>query len=66
MKIFHRSPSETESAKLLDTEGVEEVSLPEETIREIARVLKKSGEELPPNGRVFREWEVGMLERFEG
>jgi hypothetical protein len=66
MKVFHRSVSDAEAAKLLDMEGVEEESLPEETIWEIAEALERSKEALPVSGRAFREWDVGLLERFEG
>lgn len=67
MKIFSKPiSSPSEAAKILDTEGVEEVSLPEDTIMEIAACLGESRACLPPSAREFRGWDVGLLERFEG
>lgn len=57
--------NESAANQLLETDGIEEVSLPVETIQEIEASLRKCGQFLPPSGRRFQSWDVGLLERFE-
>jgi hypothetical protein len=66
MKIFWKAISAAEANKLLDSSTHEEVSLPAETIIEIERLLRQSASFLPPSGRMFQDWDVGLLERFDG
>lgn len=66
MKVFYQSVSSTEAEALMAKEGVEEVLLPWEAILEIKKALGESKRCLPPGSRVFREWDVGLLERFGG
>lgn len=65
MKIFYQSVSAVEAEELMKKEGVEEVHFPGEAIEEMRVELEKSGLCLPASGRKFREWDVGLLERFE-
>ena len=66
MKVFYQEAGEEEAEALMGKEGVEEVFLPWEAINEIECALRESGKCLPESGRRFREWEVGLLERFGG
>lgn len=66
MKVFWNPVSLIAATELADTPGVEEILLPIDAIREIEEVLRSSAGFLPPSGRKFRDWEVGLLERFEG
>jgi hypothetical protein len=65
MKIFWKSISAAEANKLIDGTTHEEVSLPAETILEIEACLRQSVSVLPPSGRQFQDWDVGLLERFD-
>jgi hypothetical protein len=65
MKIFWKSIIAEEAHKLLDSTTHEEVSLPVETILEIEKCLRDSASFLPPSGRKFQDWDVGLLERFD-
>jgi len=66
MKVFWNPVSLTTATELAETSGVEEILLPMDAIREIEGILRSSAGFLPPSGRKFRDWEVGLLERFEG
>ena len=66
MKIFWKSCSAEEAEKLLDSATHEEVSLPVETIVKVEKCLRDSAAFLPPSGRKFQDWDVGLLERFDG
>ena len=65
MKIFWKSLTATEANKLLNSSTHEEISLPWETIIEIEKCLRDSAAFLPPSGRRFQDWDVGLLERFD-
>lgn len=66
MKIFYKLiVSSSEAEELMAKEGVEEVLLPQEAIVEMREALVESKKWLPPSARSFREWDVGLLERFE-
>lgn len=65
MKIFYQFVSAIEAEELMKKEGVEEVYLPGEAIEEMRVELQRSSLYLPNSGRKFREWNVGLLERFE-
>ena len=65
MKIFYQHVSMAGAEELMKKEGIEEVYFPGEVIGEMGAELERSGLCLPASGRKFREWEVGLLERFE-
>ena len=66
MKVFWRTLNAAEATVLMDSEVVEDVSLPVEAIVELETCLLESAKLLPPHVRKFKEWDVGLLERFEG
>jgi len=65
MKIFWKPVSGSIAEKLMDTEGVEELILPQETIVEIERDLAESASLLPRTNRKFQDWDVGLMDRWE-
>jgi hypothetical protein len=65
MKVFWKCVDDAAANTLLESDGIEEMSLPVETIQEIEASLKRCGQFLPPSGRRFQSWDVGLLERFE-
>ena len=64
MKVFWKAISATEADKLLHISTQEELSLPAETITEIEDVLRYSASCLPPSGRKFQGWDVGLLDKI--
>jgi hypothetical protein len=67
MKIFYKHIDPLESEKLLTSmaSNVQEISLPEEVIKAADDCLLRSSELLPVQERTFKEWQVGLLERWE-
>ncbi|KAI1044664.1 hypothetical protein LB505_011276 [Fusarium chuoi] len=67
MKILYKHIDPLESEKLLTsmTSDVQEISLPEEAIKAADNCLLWSSELLPVQERSFKEWQVGLLERWE-
>jgi hypothetical protein len=65
MKIFWKAITLTEANTLADEESIELVSIPEETILEIKETLLQSAQFLPPSSRIFKCWDVGLLERYK-
>lgn len=69
-KIFYKIIAVEEKTRLLDethlVAAVEEILLNEEAIREIEGGLKRSTNCLPTSARKFGEWNVGLLERYDG
>lgn len=66
MKILWKSISPLEAGMLLNSTTCEDVSLPSEMIIDIENLLRDSASSLPPSGRKFQDWDVGLLERFDG
>ena len=66
MKVFWKAITAEGAKTLMDSNGVEEVLLPNEAIDEIMDCLRTSSYHLPPSARKFQEWDVGLLERYEG
>jgi hypothetical protein len=70
MKTFFTMPSPSDARTLSETEGIEEVRLPEDAIKDILDSLRSSMQSLPLSSRTFQDrgrvqWMVGLLERFE-
>ncbi|PWY72731.1 hypothetical protein BO83DRAFT_39068 [Aspergillus eucalypticola CBS 122712] len=72
MKVFYQHIENVEevlhpeAGKGNQSLAIEEVRLPgEEAYRELVRVLEERNGMLPASARVFREWRVGLLWRFE-
>jgi hypothetical protein len=65
MKVFWKLVSREEADSSVASASAEEVLLPTEVIDEIKACLQKSVLILPPSARKFKEWDVGLLERYE-
>jgi HECT-like Ubiquitin-conjugating enzyme (E2)-binding len=65
MKVFWKLVSREEADSSVESESAEEVLLPTEVIDEIKACLQDSALVLPPSARKFKEWDVGLLERYE-
>ncbi len=65
MKLFWKVLSPEEDQKMRDNVGVEDLDLPIDAVEELMRDLRLSAVLLPPSARKFREWDVGLLERWE-
>lgn len=59
--------SQTEADKLLDsmTSDVQDINLPADAISEVLDTLNRSNGFLPPSNRLFKEWKVGLLEKWD-
>ncbi|TGJ87478.1 hypothetical protein E0Z10_g1242 [Xylaria hypoxylon] len=67
-KVLYRTVSQVEANKMLEsiTSDVEDVSLPSEAITTIFGLLNKSNFLIPQSDRKFKEWTVGLLEKWNG
>jgi hypothetical protein len=65
MKVFWKLISRDEADSSVESESAEEVLLPTEVIDDIKACLQESALILPPSARKFKEWDVGLLERYE-
>ncbi|OHW92746.1 HECT-like ubiquitin conjugating enzyme-binding domain containing protein, partial [Colletotrichum incanum] len=67
IKLLYREITQEEADSMLEsmTSDVQEVSLPMAEIAGAAQGLKASSELLPPSERVFKEWNVGLLDKWE-
>ncbi|KAF1992149.1 hypothetical protein K402DRAFT_388723 [Aulographum hederae CBS 113979] len=64
MKVFHRTIHD--SGDVIDTDtSVERLYFPEEVLQLLLRSLEKNAELLPETARRFKEWDVGLLQRFD-
>jgi len=67
MKVFYKTLDE-EPGKFLETSGAaayEELVVPAEDYEEFTTTLRESADVLPQAARVFQEWSVGLLDRWE-
>lgn len=65
MKVFWRQILAEEGSKLMDDANFEQLALPEEAILQLESSLEESAQLLPPSMRKFKEWGMGLLERYE-
>ncbi|KAL3427533.1 hypothetical protein PVAG01_01042 [Phlyctema vagabunda] len=65
MKIFWKNVSLETAKALADRLEVEEIYLPLDAFESVRQALTDSSSLLPENGRKFRGWEVGLLDRYE-
>ena len=65
MKIFYQFISD--APKLLNEQNstLEELFLPNSILEELISALKHSTELLPLSARSFKEWSIGLLDRFQ-
>jgi len=64
MKVFFKTLEDGKAE--VDKEDVEEVLMPMNVIASLKAALEKSNSLLPQSARSFQEWNVGLLERWEG
>ena len=65
MKVFWKRVPASVANKLLDSDGVEEMILPQPTISDIEKNLTESASLLPRTGRTFQDWDVGLMDRWD-
>jgi len=65
MKVFWKRVAEADANKLMETDGIEELVLPQATIDEIEDDLVESANLLPRTGRTFQDWDVGLMDRWD-
>ncbi|UQC80440.1 uncharacterized protein CLUP02_05923 [Colletotrichum lupini] len=67
MKLLYKEISQAEADDMLEsmTSDVQEVNLPLPAIVAAAEGLKQSSRLLPPSERVFKGWNVGLLDKWE-
>ncbi|KAI0161708.1 ubiquitin-conjugating enzyme E2-binding protein [Hypoxylon sp. FL1284] len=67
IKVFYRMVSQEEADKMLDsmTSDVQDINLPADAIGEVLDTLNRSNTFLPPSNRWFKEWKVGLLEKWD-
>ena len=65
MKIFYRSVSNPEQT-LKDDDNLEEVVLRQDEVDEITADLDRNNAMLPESARTFQDWQVGILDWYEG
>ena len=65
MKIFYQLAKEPQ--KILDEQSqtVEELFLSVPILHEFTTALKESTNQLPMSARSFKEWSVGLLDRYQ-
>jgi hypothetical protein len=67
IKVLYQDIDAEEGNKLVDsmTSGVQEISFPAPAIRAARQVLQESNNLMPASERLFQQWHVGLLERWE-
>ncbi|KAK1527716.1 uncharacterized protein CCOS01_07978 [Colletotrichum costaricense] len=67
IKLLYKEISQAEADDMLEsmTSDVQEVNLPLPAIVAAAEGLKQSSRLLPPSERVFKGWNVGLLDKWE-
>ncbi|OHE93669.1 hypothetical protein CORC01_11072 [Colletotrichum orchidophilum] len=67
IKVLYKEISQNEADSMLEsmTSDVQEVNLPTAAIVAAAEGLKSSTGFLPPSERVFKDWNVGLLDKWE-
>lgn len=68
MKILYRDITEEEGDKLLESivSDVQDLNLPASTIQLSRETLRLSTRLLPGKDRSFKDWNVGLLDRWGG
>ncbi|KAM0522324.1 hypothetical protein ACHAPE_001913 [Trichoderma viride] len=67
IKMLYQDIDAEEGNKLVDsmTSGVQEISFPAVAIKAARQVLQESNDLMPASERLFQQWHVGLLERWE-
>ncbi|KAI0387525.1 ubiquitin-conjugating enzyme E2-binding protein [Hypomontagnella monticulosa] len=68
IKVFFRMVSQEEADKLLDsmTSDVQDITLPNDAIQKVTEILSSSNQLLPESDRQLKDWQVGLLEKWDG
>ncbi|KAI2624351.1 ubiquitin-conjugating enzyme E2-binding protein [Hypoxylon sp. NC1633] len=68
VKVFYRMVSQEEANKLLDSmvSDVQDITLPIDAIGQVIDILNSSNHILPQSDRQFKEWTVGLVEKWDG
>ena len=67
IKILYQDIDVEQGNSLVDslTSGVQEISFPAAAIKTARQVLQESNSLMPASERLFQQWHVGLLERWE-
>lgn len=67
IKLLYRFMQRAEADAMLEKliSDVQEINLPEESIRAVVGVLEDSNSVLPAREKLFKEWKIGLLKRWE-
>lgn len=68
VKVLYRLVSREEADKMLDsmTSDVQDITLPVDAISGVVSLLEKSNSLIPESDRHFKEWAVGLIEKWVG
>ena len=68
IKVLYRLVTRQEANKMMDsmTSDVQDISLPADAIKGITSILATSNSLLPESDRHFKEWTVGLIEKWVG
>lgn len=68
VKVLYRLVSQEEADKMLDsmTSDVQDITLPTDAIDGVMSILANSNSLIPDNDRYFKEWTVGLIEKWVG
>ncbi|KAL7925121.1 ubiquitin-conjugating enzyme E2-binding protein [Trichoderma austrokoningii] len=67
IKVLYQDIDAEQGNKLVDsmTSGVQEISFPAAAIKTARQILQESNDLMPASERLFQQWHVGLLERWE-
>lgn len=67
IKLLYKYIPRAEADAILDnlSSDVQEINLPRETIGAVTELLETSTHLLPARDRLFKEWKIGLLERWD-
>ncbi|KAI1244152.1 hypothetical protein MGN70_014022 [Eutypa lata] len=68
VKVLYRLVSQEEADKMLDsmTSDVQDITLPTDAIDGVMGILENSNSLIPDTDRYFKEWTVGLIEKWVG
>ncbi|KAI0151764.1 ubiquitin-conjugating enzyme E2C-binding protein [Xylariaceae sp. FL1272] len=68
IKLFYRAVSQQDADKMLEsmTSDVQDITLPTDAIEKVKDLLGDSTGFMPETNRRFKEWNVGLLEKWDG
>jgi hypothetical protein len=66
VKVLYRMVSQGEADEMIEsmTSDVQEITLPATAVQGVAELLVRSNTFLPANDQKFKEWTVGLLEKW--